>query len=113
MENIFIPLMTQALHLCLIFISDALNQRCDAPLLLCLQVKSYYNVMMETIKQTSFQNTQGDLGGHVDALGVKDAAGTAQQALTLVDVEASVMEVSLGLSGAPVRPPPWSFSPRL
>lgn len=65
-------------------------------LFLCFQVKSYYNIMMETIKQTSFQNIQGDLGGHTDTLGVKDAAGKAQQALTLhkVDMEASVMEVS-------------------
>lgn len=52
--------------------------------------------MMETIKQTAFQNIQGDLGGHMDTLSVKDGAGKAQQALTLhkVDMEASVMEVS-------------------
>ncbi|TNM98020.1 hypothetical protein fugu_014266 [Takifugu bimaculatus] len=59
------------------------------------EVKSYYNIMMETVKQTAFQNIQGDLGGHADTLGVKDGAGKAQQALTLhkVDMEASVMEV--------------------
>lgn len=53
--------------------------------------------MMETIKQTSFQNIQGDLGGHMETLSVKDGAGKAQQALALhkVDMEASVMEVSL------------------
>lgn len=64
----------------------------------CFQVKSYYNIMMETIKQTSFQNIQGDLGGHMETLSVKDGAVKAQQALTLhkVDMEASVMEVSSG-----------------
>lgn len=53
--------------------------------------------MLDTIKQTSFQNIQGDLGGQVEALSVRDGGGTAQQALTLhkVDMEASVMEVSL------------------
>lgn len=52
--------------------------------------------MMETIKQTSFQNIQGDLGGHMETLSVKDGAGKAQQALALhkVDMEAR-MEVSL------------------
>lgn len=66
-------------------------------LFFCLQVKSHYNIMLETIKQTSFQNIQGDLGGQVETLGGRDAAGKAQQALTLhkVDMEASVMEVSL------------------
>lgn len=66
-------------------------------LLFCLQVKSHYNIMLETIKQTSFQNIQGDLGGQVETLSVRDGAGKAQQALTLhkVDMEASVMEVSL------------------
>lgn len=70
---------------------------------LCFQVKSYYNIMMETIKQTSFQNIQGDLGGHVDALSPKDGPGKAQQALTLhkVDMEASVMEVSSRLFASP------------
>uniref|UniRef100_H3CR24 Si:ch211-252f13.5 n=1 Tax=Tetraodon nigroviridis TaxID=99883 RepID=H3CR24_TETNG len=57
-------------------------------------VKSHYNLMMETIKQTSFQNIQGDLGGHVETPSVRDGAGNAQQALALhkVDMEASVME---------------------
>lgn len=59
--------------------------------------------MMETIKQTAFQNIQGDLGGHTDTLSVKDGAGKAQQALTLhkVDMEASVMEVSSPLFTSP------------
>lgn len=78
-----------------------LNQDCDQRkrdrlLFFCFQVKSHYNIMMETIKQTSFQNIQGDLGGQVETLSLKDGAGLAQQALTLhkVDMEASVMEVS-------------------
>lgn len=70
-----------------------------------MQVKSHYNLMMETIKQTSFQNIQGDLGGHVETPSVRDGAGNAQQALALhkVDMEASVMEVSPTWSGSPGR----------
>lgn len=62
--------------------------------------------MMETIKQTSFPNIQGDLGGRMEALSVKDGAGKARQALTLhkVDMEASVMEVSLRSGADSVLP---------
>lgn len=73
------------------------QRKLNCLLFFCFQVKSYYNIMMETIKQTSFQNIQGDLGGHMETLSVKDGGAKAQQALTLhkVDMEASVMEVSL------------------
>lgn len=98
MKNIFTVLEIESLDLCLDKASETphtsavkgLNQ-------ICFQIKSHYNIMMETIKQTSFQNIQGDLGGHMEMLSMKDGAGKAQPALTLhkVDMEASVMEVSL------------------
>ncbi|CAG5897079.1 unnamed protein product, partial [Menidia menidia] len=63
------------------------------------QVKAQYNVLMDGIKQTSFQNLQGELDSHMEALSGQVRAHRTQQALSLhkVDVEASVMEVG----GAP------------
>lgn len=51
---------------------------------------------MDTIKQTSFQNLQGELDSHMETMSGKVRAHQAQQALSLhkVDMEASVMEVS-------------------
>ncbi|KAM4552568.1 uncharacterized protein PAE49_015979 [Odontesthes bonariensis] len=59
------------------------------------QVKAQYNVLMDSIKQTSFQNLQGDLDSHMETLSGHVGAHQTQQALSLhkVDVEASVMEV--------------------
>lgn len=106
-EKQLYTLTTESLDLCL----DRASRRSHIPIVGCppaflflgLQVKSYYNIMMETIKQTSLQNIQGDLGGHMETLSVKDGAGKAQQALTLqkVDMEASVMEVSFRLFASP------------
>lgn len=61
-----------------------------------LQIKAQYNILTDTIKQTSFQNLQGELDSHMDALSGKVRGHQAQQALSLhkVDMEASVMEVS-------------------
>lgn len=61
-----------------------------------LQIKAQYNILTDTIKQTSFQNLQGELDSHMDALSDKVRGHQAQQALSLgkVDMEASVMEVS-------------------
>lgn len=61
-----------------------------------LQIKAQYNTLTDTIKQTSFQNLQGELDSHMEALNGKVRAHQAQQALSLhkVDMEASVMEVS-------------------
>lgn len=62
----------------------------------CCQIKAQYNMLTDTIKQTSLQNLQGDLDSHVDAMSGKVRGHQAQQALSLhkVDMEASVMEVS-------------------
>lgn len=63
-------------------------------------MKAQYNVLMESIKQTSFQNLQGELDSHMEALSGQVRAHQAQQALSLhkVDMEASVMEVSCRLN---------------
>lgn len=60
-----------------------------------LQIKAQYNILTDTIKQTSFQNLQGELDSQMDALSEKVRGHQAQQALSLhkVDMEASVMEV--------------------
>ncbi|XP_069367932.1 uncharacterized protein [Paralichthys olivaceus] len=59
------------------------------------QVKAQYNILMDGIKQTSFQNLQGDVGNPTETLNGQVRAHRAQQALSLpkVDMEASVMEV--------------------
>ncbi|CAJ1071664.1 uncharacterized protein si:ch211-252f13.5 [Xyrichtys novacula] len=59
------------------------------------QVKAQYSILMDGIKQTSFQNLQGDLGSHMETLSGQVRAHRAQQALSLhkVDMDASVMEV--------------------
>ncbi len=64
------------------------------------QVKAQYNGLMESIKQTSFQNLQGELDSRMEALNGQVRAHQAQQALSLhkVDMEASVMEVSCRLN---------------
>lgn len=55
---------------------------------------------MDSIKQTSFQNLQGELDSHMETLSGQVRAHQAQQALSLhkVDMDASVMEVSSRLS---------------
>lgn len=62
-----------------------------------VQVKAHYNTLMDTMKQTSFQNMQGE-PDTVESMSGKFRAQQAQQALSLhkVDMEASVMEVSCG-----------------
>lgn len=59
------------------------------------QVKAQYNILMDGIKQTSFQNLQGELDTHMESLSGQVRAHQAQQALSLhkVDMDASVMEV--------------------
>lgn len=59
------------------------------------QVKAQYNILMDGIKQTSFQNLQGELDSHMETMSGQVRAHQAQQALSLhkVDMEASVMEV--------------------
>ncbi|XP_034744630.1 uncharacterized protein si:ch211-252f13.5 [Etheostoma cragini] len=59
------------------------------------QVKVQYNIMMDSIKHTSFQNLQGELDSHMETMSGQVRAHKAQQALSLhkVDMEASVMEV--------------------
>ncbi|TKS80216.1 hypothetical protein D9C73_013551 [Collichthys lucidus] len=63
------------------------------------QVKAQYNVLMDSIKQTSFQNLRGELDSHMETLSGQVRAHQAQQALSLhkVDMEASVMEVGRSL----------------
>ncbi|XP_026168456.1 uncharacterized protein LOC113133784 [Mastacembelus armatus] len=63
------------------------------------QVKAQYNILMDTIKQTSFQNLQGELGSHMETLSGQVRAHQAQQALSFhkVDMDASVMEVGRSL----------------
>lgn len=63
------------------------------------QVKAQYNILMDGIKQTSFQNHQGELDSHMETLSGQVRAHQAQQALSLhkVDMEASVMEVGRSL----------------
>ncbi|XP_030608243.1 uncharacterized protein LOC115796124 isoform X2 [Archocentrus centrarchus] len=58
------------------------------------QVKAQYNILMDSIKQTSFQNLQGELDSHMETLSGQVRAHRAQQALSLhkVDMEATVME---------------------
>lgn len=60
------------------------------------QVKAQYNMLMDSVKQISLQNVQGELDSHMETLSVQVRAHQAQQALSLhkVDMEASVMEVS-------------------
>lgn len=62
-------------------------------------MKAQYNVLMDGIKQTSFQNLQGELDSHMETLSGQVRTHQAQQALSLhkVDMEASVMEVSFRL----------------
>ncbi|CAN9503074.1 unnamed protein product [Ophioblennius macclurei] len=59
------------------------------------QVKAQYSILMDGIKQTSFQNLQGELDSHMESLGGQVRAHQSQQAMSLhkVDMEASVMEV--------------------
>ncbi|XP_035489440.2 uncharacterized protein si:ch211-252f13.5 [Scophthalmus maximus] len=59
------------------------------------QVKAQYNILMDSIKQTSFQSLQGDLDTHAETLSGQVRSHQAQQALSLhkVDMDASVMEV--------------------
>lgn len=59
---------------------------------------------MDSIKQTSFQNLQGELDSRMETLSGQVRAHQAQQALSLhkVDMEATVMEVSLKLNYKPV-----------
>ncbi|XP_017275652.1 uncharacterized protein si:ch211-252f13.5 [Kryptolebias marmoratus] len=59
------------------------------------QVKSQYNSLMESFKQTSFQNLQEELDSHMETMTGQIRAHQTQQALSLhkVDMEASVMEV--------------------
>lgn len=61
------------------------------------QVKTQYNFLMESIKQASFQNLQEELDGHMDTMTGQIRSHQTQQALSLhkVDMEASVMEVSV------------------
>ncbi|XP_029971014.1 uncharacterized protein LOC115405549 [Salarias fasciatus] len=63
------------------------------------QVKAQYSILMDSIKQTSFQNLQGELDSHMEDLGGQVRAHQSQQALSLhkVDMEASVMEVGRSL----------------
>ncbi|KAM3603838.1 uncharacterized protein V6R79_002865 [Siganus canaliculatus] len=66
------------------------------------QVKAKYSTLMDSFKQTSFPNLQGELDSHMDTLsGQVRAQHQAQQALSLhkVDMEASVMEVGRPLLG--------------
>ena len=68
--------------------------------ILYIQVKAQYNILMDGIKQTSFQNLQGDLDNPTETLNGQAGAHQAQQALSFhkVDMEASVMEVSCTLN---------------
>nr|XP_020479724.1 uncharacterized protein LOC109974061 [Monopterus albus] len=63
------------------------------------QVKSQYNILMDSIKQTSFQNLREELESHMETLSGQVRAHQAQEALSLhkVDMEASVMEVGRSL----------------
>lgn len=57
-------------------------------------------MLMDSIKQTSFQSLQGELDSHMETLSGQVRAQRAQQALSLhkVDMEATVMEVRSQLS---------------
>ncbi|KAL3054726.1 hypothetical protein OYC64_017624 [Pagothenia borchgrevinki] len=59
------------------------------------QVKAQYNIMMDSIKQTSFPSLQAEMDSHMESMNGQVRAHQAQQALSLhkVDMEASVMEV--------------------
>lgn len=74
--------------------------KCYTSSALFLQVKAQYNILMDSIKQTSFQNLQGELDSRMETLSGQVRAHQAQQALSLhkVDMEATVMEVSLKLN---------------
>ncbi|KAL7387310.1 hypothetical protein ABVT39_021755 [Epinephelus coioides] len=63
------------------------------------QVKAQYNIMMDSIKQTSFPNLQTELDSRMESMSGQVRAHQAQQALSLhkVDMEASVMEVGRSL----------------
>lgn len=63
-------------------------------------MKAQYNILMDSIKQTSFQSLQGDLDTHAETLSGQVRSHQAQQALSLhkVDMDASVMEVSCRLN---------------
>lgn len=60
------------------------------------QVKTQYNMLLDSVKQISLQNFQGELDTHTETLSGQVRAHQAQQALSFhkVDMEASVMEVS-------------------
>ncbi|XP_041847331.1 uncharacterized protein si:ch211-252f13.5 [Melanotaenia boesemani] len=59
------------------------------------QVKAQYSILMDGIKQTSFQDLQGELDSHMETLRGQVRTHQTQQALSLhkVDMEASVIEV--------------------
>ncbi|XP_034038460.1 uncharacterized protein LOC117521235 [Thalassophryne amazonica] len=59
------------------------------------QVKGQYNILMDSIKQTSLENLQGELDSHMETLSGQMRAHHTEQALALhkVDMEASIMEV--------------------
>ncbi|XP_023190700.1 uncharacterized protein LOC111608802 [Xiphophorus maculatus] len=59
------------------------------------QVKAQYGVLMDTVKQTSFQNLQEELDSHMETLSGHVRPHRTQQAMSLhkMDMEASVMEV--------------------
>ncbi|MED6275275.1 hypothetical protein CHARACLAT_024924 [Characodon lateralis] len=59
------------------------------------QVKAQHRILMDTIKQTSFQSLQEELDSHMETLSGQVRGHRTQQALSLhkVDMEASVMEV--------------------
>lgn len=59
---------------------------------LSVQVKAQYNVLLDSIKQTSLQNLQGDVDTPMETV---SGQVRTQQALSLhkVDMDASVMEV--------------------
>ena len=66
------------------------------------QVKAQYNIMMDSIKQTSFPSLQAEMDSHMESMNGQVRAHQAQQALSLhkVDMEASVMEVRCRINQA-------------
>jgi len=77
-----------------IYYQDHKKQKVYTFLFVSIQVKAQYSIMMESIKQTSLLNLQGELD--VDTMSGQVRGHQAQQALSLhkVDMEASVMEVN-------------------
>lgn len=61
-----------------------------------MQVKAQYSILMDTVKQTSFENLQEELDSHMETLSGQVRPHRTQQAMSLhkMDMEASVMEVS-------------------